>query len=230
MAVPVVASTSIETESTNTQSTAITKPSGTVDNDTVIIVLCLDGDPTGFALPAGFTRISPLDGDKGPSNRCTMELYAKVASSEPSVYNITWSSTQQGMTYAFRITGALTSANFLQDPNNPSSAATDPSTADSFTTDSADTLALAFHTIDRDRITNGQADGGTGWTTEEIRESGGAGGAAGGMSIKGIVSAGVTLNSTQALSTADEWVTRQIGIRSIEPPAAVGFSHGSIIG
>ena len=234
MAAPVIASKSSKTEGSNVTSLTLTAPSGISDGDVLLIVIALDGNPTAFVNQSGggsWVQITPVNGDKAPVSRATLYAIYKIASSESGDYTTTWTGGEQGQGLMYRITGAI-AGNEVDDPNNPSSAATDPSTADSFNTDADDVLALALHAVDRERITNGQSDGGTGWTTEDIIESGGANGAACGVSRKTIGTKGATLDSTQALSTADEWATRQIGIRSIAPAAGEidVFQSGTVMG
>lgn len=232
MVAPVIASKTAKSEAAATTSMTLTAPSGISDGDILLIVIALDGNPTSFVNQSGggaWVQISPVNGDKAPSNRATLYAIYKIASSESGDYTTTWTGSEPGQGFMYRITGAI-SGDEVQDPNNLNSLATDPSTALSFATDADDILALALHAIDRNRITDGQADGGTGWTTEDIIEAGGNGGAACGVSRKTIGSKGATLDSTQALSAADEWATRQIGIRSIAPVAGVPRSQVIIIG
>lgn len=233
MVAPVIASKSSRTEISNVTSLTLTAPSGIADGDVLLIVIALDGDPTAFVNQSGggaWVQISPVNGDKAPVSRATLYVIYKIASGEAGNYTTTWTNAQQGQGFMYRITGAI-GGDEVQDLNNLNSLDTDPSTALSFLTDSADTLALAFHAIDADRITNGQADGGIGWTTEDIIESGGSTGAACGVSRKTIGVIAFTLDSTQALSLADEWATRQIVIRSIAPVAApIGQAESGTIG
>jgi len=214
MAVPVIESKSTATRTSNGLNINLTAPSGINDGDLLLIVLGIDGNPIIFTPPTGFIDITPLNGDKGPSDRITLFAAFKIASGESGDYNTTWISNQQGTGHMYRISGAGISSP-IQSDGSVNSGSTGDSTALGFTTDTPDTLALALHAIDRDRITDGQSDGGTGWTTEDIIESGGANGAACGVSRKNITTAGSTLDSTQALSNNDEFVTRQIGIREV---------------
>lgn len=79
---------------------------------------------------------------------------------------------------------------------------------------------MAFYAIDRNRITDGQADNGTGWITNFIIEEGSANGSTAGVSRKN-ASNEATLNAGQTLSTSDGWATVQIAFRSEAPVGGI---------
>ncbi len=224
MVAPVIA-----TKTNNTAdgtSIVMTAPSGIADGDVLLILLGLDGNTTAFVNPSGFVQISPTDGDHNVTF-CSMYAIYKIASSESGNYTVSWTTSEKVQGLMYRITGAV-SGDEVQDPNNVNTGAVAAATALSFTTDTDDTLALSLYGIDRNRITEGQADDGVGWTTEDILEEGSAGGAIAGVSRKTIGSAGATLDGVQTQSAADEWITRQIGIRSIAPGAPIRTTFQAI--
>ena len=225
MVAPVIA-----TKSNNTAdgtSITLTAPTGIADGDVLLIVLGLDGDPDTFVNPSGFVQISPTDGDHNVAF-CTFYVIYKIASGESGNYTVSWVSNEKVQGLMYRITGAI-SGDEVQDPNNLNSGAVAAATALSYSTDTDDTLALALYGMDRNRITEGQADDGVGWTTEDILEEGSAGGAVAGVSRKTIGTAGATLDGVQTQSTSDQWLTRQIGIRSIAPAAGDNIQSQAII-
>jgi len=96
----------------------------------------------------------------------------------------------------------------------------------------SDNLVLAFYGIDANVLATGddQVDGGTGWTTEFIRETTGGGANTNitcGVSFK-TVGAVASLDSSQALSIAENYHSVQIAFL----PEPTGFPHsqGIIIG
>ncbi len=227
MAAPVIATKSSTVQNSFETSTTLTAPTGIADGDVLLIVVNTDSNATAFSLPTGFIRITPADGDKGPSNTCTRYIIYKIASSESGDYTVTWTGAVKNVSYMYRITGAF-SGDEIQDPDNANSGATDPMIALDFLTDSADVLAFAFHTNDNIQSTN--SVGGTGWTNEDYNEVGTGGGSmTGAVSIKTIGAPTQTLDCTYPISSLPNWTGRQIAIRSLAPTVSITHDTDSIL-
>ena len=228
MAAPVIATKSSTVQNSFETSVTLTAPSGISDGDLLLIVVNTDSDATAFSLPSGFIRITPADGDKGPSDQVTQYIIYKIASSESGDYTVTWTASVKSTSYMYRITGVSTVGPEVQDPNNPNSGATDPMIALDFLTDSADVLAFAFHTNNNIQSTN--SVGGTGWVNEDYNEVGSGGGSmTGAVSIKTLTAIGQTLDCTYPISSLPAWTARQIAIRSLAPTVSITHDTDSVI-
>lgn len=228
MVAPVLATTSSVNSGSGT-STTLTAPASISNDDLLVITLALDGaagnpsvanDGTGAAW---VREISEVDGNQ------ELHIFMKIAASETGNYTVSWTGTEGFVCRADRITGALTTDFFEQGTAQSSSGTSSPATSLSFTPNTDNNLMYSCYAIDRNRITDGQADDGTGWTTSYIIEHDASGGVACGVSTKNL-SQSASSNGEQALSTNDTWSTVQIAFRSETPAAAAGFSYGSVLG
>jgi hypothetical protein len=117
---------------------------------------------------------------------------------------------------------------FEVDPAGVNAGASTTATALGFTPTVANAEIIACFSMDRDRITNDQATGGTGsFTTDTLHEIANANGCACGMSDK-THTTGDTGTATHTLSTSDGWHAVQIALN----PVSAGFAHsqGYVIG
>ncbi len=227
MVAPVIASKSSTVNSLNGTSNVLSAPSGIADGDLLLIVIGLDGNPTAFTPPSGFTEITPNNGNKAPSNAATLYACFKIASSESGSYTTSWTTGEHNVGFMYRITGAV-SGQEIQDPTNTNTGSVTPAIGSDFNTDTADSLALAFSSCDLAQL--GSGENGTGWSSEDHANTTGGGPSVGcGVSIKTIGTAGATLDSSRTLLSSEEWVTRCIAVRSIGVPVTITHDTDSVL-
>ena len=227
---PIIDNRSLQQSNTNVLSLSMTPPTGIQDGDLLVATASVSAGSEGLVLSNEGTGAAWTTLANPETGGVTFGVYAKIASSESGNYLFSWNTNERIVACVYRITGNITTDPW-QLGTLTTNGQTDPATALSMVTDTADTLVLAFYGIDANEITDDQADGGTGWTTEYIRETVGGGAAANitnGVSFKVVSNAEASLNATQALDTADNWHTIQVSFR----PGVVSVPHsqGIIIG
>ena len=229
MPAPVLASSSSVNSGSGT-STTLTAPASITNNDLLVITLALDGasgNPSVANDGTGAAWVREISEDNGGNQE--LFVFMKIAASETGNYTVSWTGTEGHVCRCDRITGALTSDFYETGTINNSSGTSSPAVALSMTPNTDNNLMYAVYSIDRNRITDGQADDGTGWTTSYIIEYDSAGGVACGVSTKNL-SQTASSDGNQALSTNDTWTAIQIAFRSEAPPTPSGFSLGFVMG
>ena len=121
MAISLIAQTSGNTD--NTQSVVLTKPTGTIDDDVLILLVSCDGT-SGFVTPSGWT----LFATQQTANTHTNQAFWKVADSEPASYDIGAAGNERA--WACMITYRGASAITVIDSYNNSNVGTSGSDAD----------------------------------------------------------------------------------------------------
>lgn len=118
----------------------VTKPTGTVDGDVVLLSLITRGSPGTVTVPAGFTLV-----EETGAGSAFITTYAKRASSDGANYTVSWVTSLRSALLAMRVSAAS-----LPNPavaNGTAASVTDP-VAPSITTTSADNLLVGIACID----------------------------------------------------------------------------------
>lgn len=223
MASPVIASSASDnTSGTNKTSWSITKPSGTVDDDWLLLCISVDGTPS-ITVPSGFEEIRLVT-----NSTHTVGAWAKRASSEGAGYSITTGASEQGDMVMMRVTGctATTLAEFVNAVsvglNNGTFA---PLLAPYITT--PDTLIVSLCGSDAGgsaaitkpgAFTSVYSATGTGTTDASIS-----------ISYLEQAAAGYPTETSNTLSAADEWISITIVINSTTTESAYP-AHAFIAG
>ena len=219
MGIPVIQSRSQQPEGTNVSTTTITAPAGIVDGDVLVIVIATDGNSV-FTFPTGFMV---KDQGFGPSNRCTLGVASKIASSESGDYVVTWTGgTEQSIAFMYRIDGA-DSGNEIQDPNesNTGTSAT-ASIVPVAATDQVNALVLVCFGMDDDDITT-DGGGDPDYNVENVgRSSSGANTCSAGVQSRGQVGASVPPQCDLTLTASEEWRSIWFAVRGTVTPAVAG--------
>lgn len=231
MASPVIDNRSLQQSNTNVTTLSVTPPTGIQDGDLLVATMAISAGGENAVLSNVGTGATWTIIQYTQSGGVSWGVYTKIANNESGNYLFSWDTIEKIVACVYRITGNDTTS-FFEEGTPLLNNSDNPAIALSTTPTTNDTLVLAFYGIDADRITDDQADGGTGWTTEFIRET--VGGAAAqnitcGVSHKSIGTATASLDSSQILDVADNHHTVQVVFKS---PEVTGFihSHGYIIG
>ncbi len=215
MAVPVVQSQSADTVvSTNGDNIVITKPSGVVSGDLMLMFLSTDGNTVLNTL-SGWTVVEETTTSAG--DKCTLTILSKVAGgSEPADYTFTGGGNQTRAGIIFRIDGQHATFKDVSGIDNTGNSNTP--TAPTVTTTVANCLVLCSYAQDDDSAPNTHP----GSTTELADfDSGGGASPASTLGVASYtqVSAGAT--GTRAWSDANnvQWIGCQV---AIAPVAAAG--------
>lgn len=214
MAVPVIQSRSEQKESSTTNTTTITAPSGIVDDDVLVICISTDGN-SFFTFPSGFTV---LNQGEGPSGRCALGIAFKIASSESGNYTVTWTGgNEKAISEMYRIDGAA-SEDQIQDSAETNTGSSSTATiTPAVTTDTEDSLVMVIMGMDDDDITvdsGGDAD----YTTEDVDESdSGAGSCSIGVQSRSETSKAVPPQCDLTLTASEEFRAYWFAVRSVIP-------------
>lgn len=117
----------------------VTKPTGTVDGDIVLLSLVTRGTPGTVTPPTGFTLV-----EQTGANSAFITTYAKQASSDGASYTFSWVSSRRAALIAMRVSAASLPDAAIA--NGTAAVATDP-VAPSITTVSADNLLIGIACI-----------------------------------------------------------------------------------
>ena len=220
MVAPSIATSTLGATGSGTSIT-VTAPTSISNGDLLVFVISFDGTAANPSVSNDGTGASWVREVYEDGSNQELAVFMKIAASETGDYTCNWTGNEGVVANCLRITGHLSSGYFELGTATNAGGNTSPSNAASMTPNTDNNLMLACHAIDRDRITSGQSDGGTGWTTLTCEESGGAGGSACAISTKTITTAAASSDSTFSLSTNDTFSTIQIAVRS-EAPVAGG--------
>lgn len=226
MTIPTITSESEQKEGTNTNTTTITAPTGIVDDDMLLVMICTDRTSGNVTPPTGFTPLTPVDGLSGLNASCTLYVAWKRAASESGDYIFSWAASRQAYAYMLRISDVLTT----EDPENLGEseleAATITPSIDPTTPSLPEALVLCFFGADDDDIT---VDGGfdadyVGITSDKSAEGNNT--CSGCIQTRNEGTPGDPPECTWTLTAAEEFAAMAIGVTG---PAAAGFSQGVII-
>ncbi len=213
-AIPVVESDVSTNVTSNATTMEVTKPSGIVDNDFVIIGLALDGDAGNANMDGetGWTRAAAVS--EGAVELFVFYKLITNASGEPSTWTIDWTGNQQARAQAVRVSGVQTSG----DPTQLSASNTGSSTVSVgfvIVTAVDNMLGLAFHCRDRDRIDSSSVITSNGWTVEvgTPGSSGGANGAGLLIGEQGFATSGTNTGTNSVNEATDQWCTQVVTLR-----------------
>ncbi len=215
MAVPVVQSQSADTVvTTNGDNIVITKPSGVVSGDLLLLFLSTDGDTVPNTL-SGWTVVEEATTSVGA--KATLTILSKVAGgSEPSDYTFTGGGNQTRAGLIFRIDGQNATFKDVSGIDNTGNSTTP--TAPTVTTTVADCLVLCSYAQDDDSAPNTHP----GSTTELADfDSGGGASPASTLGVASYTQASAEATGTKAWSGAGSahWIGCQV---AIAPVAAAG--------
>jgi len=225
MAIPVIESYSITDITSNTNTWDAVAPSGITDDDILILIVSLDGtgaNPTA----SGFTLIVSND-----ANGVDHAIFYKRASSESGNYTVNWTGSEQGYLTIYRISGCITTGSPVDQSPTGHQATGTGITVTGLTSTVIDTLALAFVTVDSQKVDGADTVSGTGWTEIGVSQN------RGNNFGCGIISASAPMASISTVADAvfgtwgsDGLVANMINLK---PPVAAGgfaYSQGVIIG
>ncbi len=215
MAVPVVQSQSADTVVTTNGSTiTITKPSGVVSGDLMLVFISTDGATTSHT-SSGWTTVEEETTSTGA--KCTLAIMSKIAGgSEPSDYTFTGGGNQTRCGIIFRIDGQNATFKDVSGIDNTGDSATP--TAPDVTTTVDDCLVLCAYAQDEAEAPNIHP----GSTTElaDFDSAGGDPASTLGVASYTQASAGATGTKQWTDSNSNRWIGAQVAIA----PAAGGLS------
>jgi len=148
--------------SASTGGLTLTKPTGTVNGDLLIITASADlsaSENVTYTIPAGWTQLLPLTRSDATSAGNNLQVWYKIANSEPANYTITPDHSNLIGGSVVRIDG--------QDPNSPISvngftaSTTGEASAPAVTTDAANSLIFRIATWDQSKTLNAIPSGHT---------------------------------------------------------------------
>jgi len=192
-------------------------------DDVIVIIGGLDGNSASPSVNNGtWTHNVNLD-----ANECELHVFTRRAgASESGNVTVSWTGIEGYVWHIFLVRGVRTTSGITFGTTNSGSSTT--ATALSVTPTTDNNLIVAFFAGDRDRITNDQSTGGTGWTTITLHQSGGANGSWSGFSTRADHSQTASTNATHTLSSGDGWH----GVQAIFIPDQTGgggFAHSQAV-
>lgn len=237
MAVPVFEASGITNVTSNATTVEVNKPSGLADQEVAIILVALDGNAANPNMngETGWNRIVL-------NSEGAVEIFAfwKVitdAASEPTTWTMDWTGGQQGRFMSLRISGARQTDPIDVEGTGSANSASTTNQTNAITSSEANTLAIAFVGVDRDRIDN--ADGlsdAQGFTETGVsNSSGGANGAGLIAARKDLPSAGGSGNPTFGTWASDQSIAVIFNVREVaggpqnfERTASQTLTHSSV--
>lgn len=94
----------------NSVTTTVDKPTGTVENDLIIVMIALDGTSDNPTI-TGFTSAVQLNATDGSSGQYV--LYKTATASEPATYTVNWASSEKGNFHTASFRGMATTSQFV---------------------------------------------------------------------------------------------------------------------
>ncbi len=199
----------------NATSLAISKPTGTAEDDLLIAVVSVDGSET-FTPPAGWTEI---DQGQCASSACTLGVWRLAAgASEPSSYTFTLASPKKVVGAILRYSNAHVESNVIDVSGSATGTDTAP-TAPSVTTTVANTLVLRVISNDDDDLDPASVPGGT--TGRFALETTGGGSEGGAGADAQQASIGATGTAAFTLDATEEWRALTIVLKPLQSTTIV---------
>jgi len=200
-------------ESSNTTSTTINLPTGTVEGELLIATVATDGETdASLAAPSGWTLLHR----EASSDDVSLAVWWKVATaSEPTNYDFTWSGSEEAYGFIMRFSGQAAS-NPIHTFNSSTGSGSSPQTP-AVTTTVDNCMILRIGGFDDDDVDADAGDAGdagmTDHTTITMNESGsGNGTASGGAAYAMQATAGSSGTADFALTASEQYVTLTIAI------------------
>lgn len=225
MAIPVIETSTTNTEAVATTTITLTKPTGVAADDLLVIIVGSDTNGTpGYQALSGFTQVwGDVGGGSGTGADAVM--YWRIATgSEGASETVTNDNSAEMVGWYLRISGVDTTTPINVSGTMSEEASGSTHTADSVTTTAADCLAFYIDICDGSD-TDPFTVSGTGWTEfSELAAGNSSTSVAGSIGTKDQTTAGATGNATITLGgNADSGVAVQFAV------APTGGASGTTI-